>query len=205
MSGAFIVVQRRAVCRLMHAARHAVSTIHAVASQILAAAFTGASYASPRSRQPHSARSFRSTQLHQGGFWHGIRCRRAAGLGANHHIDSDGLETGAVGVRGADGVLVPAYRAQPKGKTHLPVIIVIHEILGMHEHIADGVPAPCEARLSRHRAGPVHASGRCFCVQIDAATQRATRVESAGFAGDFRYRSDRQMGGRITWLYATRT
>ncbi|WP_277184679.1 dienelactone hydrolase family protein [Caballeronia sp. BR00000012568055] len=53
------------------------------------------------------------------------------------HTDDTGLEAGAVGVRGADGVLVPAYRAQPKGKTHLPVIIVIHEIFGVHEHIAD--------------------------------------------------------------------
>ncbi|MDR5754791.1 MULTISPECIES: dienelactone hydrolase family protein [unclassified Caballeronia] len=53
------------------------------------------------------------------------------------HTDSDGLEAGPIGVRGADGALVPAYRAQPKGKTKLPVIIVIHEIFGVHEHIAD--------------------------------------------------------------------
>jgi carboxymethylenebutenolidase len=53
------------------------------------------------------------------------------------HTDSDGLEAGPIGVRGADGTLVPAYRAQPKGKTKLPVIIVIHEIFGVHEHIAD--------------------------------------------------------------------
>ena len=33
--------------------------------------------------------------------------------------------------------LVPAYRAQPLGKTHLPVIIVVHEVFGVHEHIAD--------------------------------------------------------------------
>jgi carboxymethylenebutenolidase len=32
---------------------------------------------------------------------------------------------------------VPAYRAQPAGKTHLPVIIVVHEIFGVHEHISD--------------------------------------------------------------------
>ncbi len=40
-------------------------------------------------------------------------------------------------MRGADGTLIPAYRAQPKGRTKLPVIIVIHEIFGVHEHIAD--------------------------------------------------------------------
>ena len=53
------------------------------------------------------------------------------------HTDSDGLEAGAIGVRASDGTLVPAYRAQPKGKTKLPVIIVIHEAFGVHEHIAD--------------------------------------------------------------------
>ncbi|RDK00148.1 dienelactone hydrolase family protein [Paraburkholderia lacunae] len=52
------------------------------------------------------------------------------------HTDSEGLEAGEVGVRSGD-TLVPAYRAQPKGKTHLPVIIVIHEAFGVHEHIAD--------------------------------------------------------------------
>jgi carboxymethylenebutenolidase len=52
------------------------------------------------------------------------------------HTDSDGLEVGEVAVHSGD-TLVPAYRAQPKGKTHLPVIIVIHEAFGVHEHIAD--------------------------------------------------------------------
>ncbi len=52
------------------------------------------------------------------------------------HTDSEGLEAGEVGIRSGD-TLVPAYRAQPKGKTHLPVIIVVHEIFGVHEHIAD--------------------------------------------------------------------
>jgi carboxymethylenebutenolidase len=53
------------------------------------------------------------------------------------HTDDAGLDAGAIGIRGEDGALVPAYRAQPKGKTHLPVIIVVHEIFGVHEHIAD--------------------------------------------------------------------
>ena len=52
------------------------------------------------------------------------------------HTDSDGLEAGEIAVHSGD-TLVPAYRAQPKGKTHLPVIIVVHEIFGVHEHIAD--------------------------------------------------------------------
>ncbi|MFT0167788.1 dienelactone hydrolase family protein [Paraburkholderia mimosarum] len=52
------------------------------------------------------------------------------------HTDSEGLEAGEIGFQ-SGGTLVPAYRAQPRGKTHLPVIVVIHEIFGVHEHIAD--------------------------------------------------------------------
>ncbi|TDV19353.1 dienelactone hydrolase family protein [Paraburkholderia caballeronis] len=52
------------------------------------------------------------------------------------HTDSDGLEAGEVAFQ-SGGTLVPAYRAQPLGKTHLPVIVVVHEIFGVHEHIAD--------------------------------------------------------------------
>jgi carboxymethylenebutenolidase len=50
--------------------------------------------------------------------------------------DSVGLEAGTVEIRSGDAE-VPAYRAQPEGKTNLPVIIVIHEIFGVHAHIAD--------------------------------------------------------------------
>jgi carboxymethylenebutenolidase len=52
------------------------------------------------------------------------------------HTDSAGLEAGEVSFS-SSGAQVPAYRAQPQGKTHLPVMIVIHEIFGVHEHIAD--------------------------------------------------------------------
>ena len=36
-----------------------------------------------------------------------------------------------------DGQDVPVYRAQPEGRTNLPVILVISEIFGVHEHIKD--------------------------------------------------------------------
>lgn len=49
---------------------------------------------------------------------------------------SEGLETGTVTVM-VDGQAVPVYRAQPRGKTNLPVILVVSEIFGVHEHIAD--------------------------------------------------------------------
>jgi carboxymethylenebutenolidase len=50
--------------------------------------------------------------------------------------DTAGLTAGALEVK-ANGLSVPIYRAQPEGKTNLPVVLVISEIFGVHEHIAD--------------------------------------------------------------------
>ena len=50
--------------------------------------------------------------------------------------DATGLTTGEVTVM-VNGQAVPVYRAQPEGKTNLPVILVISEIFGVHEYIAD--------------------------------------------------------------------
>ncbi len=49
---------------------------------------------------------------------------------------SDGLKTGEITVE-VNGFKVPAYTAAPAGKTNLPVILVIQEIFGVHEYIAD--------------------------------------------------------------------
>jgi carboxymethylenebutenolidase len=48
----------------------------------------------------------------------------------------NGLLAGAVQVKTADGMM-PAYRARPKALVHAPVVLVIHEIFGVHEHIKD--------------------------------------------------------------------
>lgn len=50
--------------------------------------------------------------------------------------DSAGLTVGEVTLM-VNGQAVPMYRAQPEGKTNLPVILVISEIFGVHEYIAD--------------------------------------------------------------------
>lgn len=49
---------------------------------------------------------------------------------------AQGLRTGqgAVNVAGAD---VPFYYAAPEGKKNLPVVLVVHEIFGVHAYIAD--------------------------------------------------------------------
>ena len=50
--------------------------------------------------------------------------------------DMAGLTAGTITVN-VHGQNVPVYRAQPEGKTNLPVILVVSEIFGVHEHIAD--------------------------------------------------------------------
>lgn len=49
---------------------------------------------------------------------------------------SDGLITGEISYE-VNGFKVPAYRAAPAGKSNLPVVLVIQEIFGVHEYIAD--------------------------------------------------------------------
>jgi len=50
--------------------------------------------------------------------------------------DSAGLTVGEVTVRLGD-FKMPVYRAMPAGRTGLPVVLVVSEIFGVHEHIAD--------------------------------------------------------------------
>ena len=50
--------------------------------------------------------------------------------------DSTGLTAGEVTIMVGDFKMA-AYRAAPAGKTNLPVVLVISEIFGVHEHIAD--------------------------------------------------------------------
>jgi len=52
------------------------------------------------------------------------------------HTDSQGLLAGEIKVPVKDGEMV-AYRAQPASGANFPVILVISEIFGVHEHIAD--------------------------------------------------------------------
>ncbi|MDP2419021.1 MAG: dienelactone hydrolase family protein [Hydrogenophaga sp.] len=49
---------------------------------------------------------------------------------------TDGLLAGEVMID-VNGYAMPAYRAAPAGKTGLPVVLVLSEIFGVHEYIAD--------------------------------------------------------------------
>lgn len=50
--------------------------------------------------------------------------------------DAAGLVAGEVSIPVGD-FRMPAYRAAPEGRSNLPVVLVISEIFGVHEHIAD--------------------------------------------------------------------
>nr|WP_312759238.1 dienelactone hydrolase family protein [Pulveribacter sp.] len=49
---------------------------------------------------------------------------------------AEGLVAGTVHIE-AQGFQVPAYRAAPAGRTGLPVVLVVQEIFGVHDYIAD--------------------------------------------------------------------
>src|ERR1700720_2670307 len=50
--------------------------------------------------------------------------------------DAKGLEAGEVKIPVADGQ-IPAYRAMPEKGGPFPVVLVVQEIFGVHEHIKD--------------------------------------------------------------------
>ena len=132
---------------------------------------------------------------------------------------SDGLKTGEISYE-VDGFKVPAYVAMPVGKTNCPVVLVVHEIFGVHEYIADicrrfahaGYLAIASELLAR-QGDPLQFGEVAKLVaevvdkvpdaqvmaDLDGAVKWASanggdaaRVAVTGFC----------WGGRITWLYA---
>jgi carboxymethylenebutenolidase len=133
--------------------------------------------------------------------------------------DAAGLTAGEVTLT-IKGQKVPMYRAQPEGKTNLPVILVISEIFGVHEHIADvarrfakqGYLALAPELFVRQGDAGVYTSipelikevvskvpDEQVMGDLDAcvawAKQNGGNTEKLGITGFC-------WGGRITWLYA---
>ena len=132
---------------------------------------------------------------------------------------ADGLVAGEVSFM-VNGFKVPAYRAAPAGKTGLPVVLVIHEIFGVHEYIADtcrrfakaGYLAIAPQLFARQGDPGQYTEAAKLMAEIvskvpdaqvigdlDATVQwavahggDAARVGVTGFC----------WGGRMTWLYA---
>jgi len=130
-----------------------------------------------------------------------------------------GLVTGEVTID-VNGFKMPAYRSAPAGKSDLPVVLVISEILGVHEYIAD-----VTHRLAQ--AGYMAIAPELFVRQGDPSeygemaklqSEIIAKVPDAQVMSDLdatvawasRNGGNAQKlaitgfcwGGRITWLYA---
>jgi carboxymethylenebutenolidase len=51
--------------------------------------------------------------------------------------DANGLTAGEVQIPANDGIQFPAYRACPPRGSNFPIVLVVQEIFGVHEHIKD--------------------------------------------------------------------
>ncbi|WP_293994881.1 dienelactone hydrolase family protein [Sphaerotilus sp.] len=132
---------------------------------------------------------------------------------------ADGLMVGEVTID-VNGFKMPAYRAAPAGGKNLPVVLVLSEIFGVHEHIAD--VAKRFARLGYLAIAP-----ELFVRQGDAGSygeMAKLMSEVIGKVPDAQVLGDLDAtvawaaanggdtarlgvtgfcwGGRITWLYA---
>ena len=134
---------------------------------------------------------------------------------------SEGLTTGATTYE-VNGFNVPAFYAAPAGKTLLPVVLVVQEIFGVHEYIAD---------ICRRfaQAGYLAIAPELYARQGDPAqytempklmTDLVAKVPDAQVMADLDgaiewagvHGGDLSKvaitgfcwGGRITWLYAAR-
>ncbi len=132
--------------------------------------------------------------------------------------DTTGLEAGEISIPTATGP-VPAYRAQPQSGKNLPLVLVVQEIFGVHEHIKDvcrrlakqgycAIAVELFARqgnvanAAMEQIRPIVASVPDAQVMsdLDAAVAFAkasgsvdtSKLAITGFC----------WGGRITWLYA---
>jgi len=133
--------------------------------------------------------------------------------------DTDGLTTGTAYLN-VDGQAVPVYCALPAGQRDLPVILVVSEIFGVHEHIADvarrfaklgylalapelfvrqGDPSTIADIPTLFRDIVSKAPDAQVMKDLDAcvewAAQNGGNVDRLGITGFC-------WGGRITWLYA---
>ena len=52
------------------------------------------------------------------------------------HTDTNGLTAGEIQIPTADGT-IPGYRAMPSSGKKFPIILVVQEVFGVHEHIKD--------------------------------------------------------------------
>jgi carboxymethylenebutenolidase len=133
---------------------------------------------------------------------------------------ADGLDAGMVSFGAMDGVNLGAYRAKPRGKTKLPVIIVVQEIFGLHEWIRDMTRRYAKAGYYAIAPDFYQRQGDATQVtdfkklfadivsKVPDAQVMADCDAAARFAGTDGGNATRLgitgycWGGRVTWLYA---
>lgn len=132
---------------------------------------------------------------------------------------ADGLTAGEVTIAVGDFAM-PAYRALPAGGTNLPVVLVISEIFGVHEHIADvtrrfaklGYLAIAPELFTRQGDAWAYAESAQLIKEVISKVPDAqvlgdldaTVAWAATQGGDMRRLGVTGFcwGGRQTWLYA---
>ncbi len=132
---------------------------------------------------------------------------------------SDGLTVGEISYD-VGGFKVPAYRAAPAGRTGLPVVLVIQEIFGVHEYIADTARRFARAGYLAiapelyARQGDPAGYGEIAKLQAEIVSKVADAQVMADLDGALKWAAANGgdankaaitgfcWGGRITWLYA---
>ena len=132
---------------------------------------------------------------------------------------SDGLRTGEVFFE-VNGFKVPAFYAAPEGKTNLPVVLVVQEIFGVHEYIADTARRFAKAGYLAiapdlyARQGDPSKYGEIAKLQAEIVSKVPDAQVMADLDGALKWARANGgntkkvgitgfcWGGRITWLYA---
>ena len=132
---------------------------------------------------------------------------------------SDGLKTGETTFE-VNGFKVPAFYAAPAGKTNLPVILVIQEIFGVHEYIADTARRFAKAGYLAiapelfARQGDPTKYGEMAKLMAEVVSKVPDAQVMADLDGAVKWAGSNGgnlkkvgitgfcWGGRITWLYA---
>jgi carboxymethylenebutenolidase len=142
------------------------------------------------------------------------------------HTDATGLVAGDVNIPAGDvtipvgGFALPAYRAMPEGPGPHPVLLVVCEIFGVHEHIRDvvrrfaqqGYLVVAPELFVRHGDAGGYTDNQKLIAEVcsqasDAqvhADLDACVAWAAGNGGDTQRLGVTGFcwGGRVTWMYA---
>ena len=132
---------------------------------------------------------------------------------------SEGLVTGEFTYE-VNGFKVPAFRAQPAGRANLPVVLVIQEIFGVHEYIADTARRFAKAGYLAiapelyARQGDPSTYGEMAKLMAEVVSKVPDAQVMADLDGALKWAGANGgdvhraaitgfcWGGRITWLYA---